>query len=115
MQLRQIIRLSKGDAAVLDSQEQVIEAPSEPVLETAEEARVAKISAALDEIRPFLQRDGGDCQLVGVEGNVVRVKMKGACVGCQLASVTIHGIQAKLIAKLGMPLRVAPVLGFGGL
>ncbi len=41
--------------------------------------------------------------------------MKGACIGCQLASVTIHGIQAKLIAKLGIQLRVAPVLGFGGL
>ena len=39
--------------------------------------------------------------------------MSGACVGCQLASVTIHGIQAKLIAKLGMQLRVAPVLVSG--
>jgi len=80
---------------MLEMQEQIIEAPSEPLLETAEEARVAKIREALDEIRPFLQRDGGDCQLVSVEGNVVRVKMAGACVGCQLASVTIHGIQAK--------------------
>jgi NifU-like protein len=100
---------------MLDIQEQIGEVSSEPLLETAEEARVARIRAALDEIRPHLQRDGGDCHLVGVEGNVVRVKMSGACVGCQLASVTIHGIQAKLIAKLGMQLRVAPVLGFGGL
>lgn len=100
---------------MLEVQEQISEDPSEPLLVTAEEFRVAKIRAALDEIRPFLQRDGGDCQLVGVEGNVVRVKMSGACVGCQLASVTIHGIQTKLIAKVGMQLRVAPVLGFGGL
>ena len=100
---------------MLEIQEKISELPSDPLLETAEETRVAMIRAALDEIRPYLQRDGGDCELVDVEGNVVRVKMKGACIGCQLASVTIHGIQAKLIAKLGMQLRVAPVLGFGGL
>jgi NifU-like protein len=114
MLVRQVIRLSK-ETGMLELQEQISELPSEPITENAEEARVAMIRAALDEIRPYLQRDGGDCELVGVEGNVVRVKMKGACIGCQLASVTIHGIQAKLIAKLGMQLRVAPVLGFGGL
>jgi NifU-like protein len=100
---------------MLEVQEQLNEDVCEPSLITAEEFRVARIRDALEEIRPYLQRDGGDCQLVGVEGNVVRVKMAGACVGCQLASVTIHGIQTKLIAKLGMQLRVAPVLGFGGL
>ncbi len=100
---------------MLEIQEQINEVPSESLQVTAEEFRVARIRAALDEIRPFLQRDGGDCQLVGVEGNVVRVRMSGACIGCQLASVTIHGIQTKLNAMLGMQLRVAPVLGFGGL
>ncbi len=100
---------------MLEMQEHTSEVSSESMPETEEEARVRKIGEALDELRPFLQRDGGDCQLIGVEGNVVRIKMAGACVGCQLASVTIHGIQAKLIAKLGMPLRVVPVLGFGGL
>ncbi len=100
---------------MLDMQEQIGEVSSETLVEFAEATRVARIRAALEEIRPHLQRDGGDCQLVGVEGNVVRVKMSGACVGCQLAPVTIQGIQAKLIAKLGMQLRVAPVLGFGGL
>ncbi len=100
---------------MLEVQEHIEEALSEPLVVTEEDAKVAKICAALEEIRPYLQRDGGDCQLVGVEGNVVRVKMKGACIGCQLASVTIHGIQTKLNAKLGMQLRVAPVLGFGGL
>ncbi len=78
--------------------------------ETPEEARYRAVSQAIDELRPHLQRDGGDCHLVGVEGNIVKIKMAGACVGCQLASVTIHGIQEKLIAKLGMPLRIVPVL-----
>jgi NifU-like protein len=37
------------------------------------------------------------------------VKLSGACVGCQAASVTINGIQERLIAKLGTPLRIIPV------
>ena len=37
--------------------------------------------------------------------------MSGACVGCQLAFVTVHGIQAKLIERLGFPVRVVPVPG----
>ncbi|MGO9487214.1 MAG: NifU family protein [Rhodomicrobium sp.] len=79
--------------------------------ETAEDARFKQVADALAGIRPRLQRDGGDCHLVSVEGNVVKVKMSGACVGCQLAFVTVHGIQAKLIEKLGFPVRVVPVPG----
>jgi NifU-like protein len=96
---------------MLDFAEQ-IEAPApEPQVETAEEARYRAVAQAIDELRPHLQRDGGDCHLVGVEGNIVKIRMAGACVGCQLASVTIHGIQEKLIAKLGFPLRIVPALG----
>ncbi len=79
--------------------------------ETPEEAKFRLVSQAIEELRPFLKADGGDCKLVGIEGNIVKVKMAGACVGCQMASVTIHGIQERLIAKLGMPLRIIPVLG----
>lgn len=92
-------------------QDDIKEVFAETPAGAAEEARIRKIHEAVDELRPYLQRDGGDCKVVSIEGNVVRVKMAGACVGCQLASVTIHGIQAKLITKLGMPLRVIPVLG----
>ena len=67
------------------------------------------IEAAIEEIRPYLKRDGGDCQLVDVEGNTIYVKLTGACVGCHMASVTIGGVQERLIAMLGVPLRVIPV------
>jgi NifU-like protein len=96
---------------MLDIQDAIGEVFTETTADVAEEARIKKIHEAVDELRPHLQRDGGDCKIVSIEGNIVRVKMAGACVGCQLASVTIHGIQAKLITKLGMPLRVIPVLG----
>jgi NifU-like protein len=70
---------------------------------------IAVIAKAIEDLRPFLQRDGGDCELVDVEGNTIYVKLKGACVGCHMASVTISGVQARLMEKLGVPLRVIPV------
>jgi NifU-like protein len=84
---------------------------AEPQPETVEDARFAEVEEALAGIRPRLQRDGGDCRLVSVEGNLVKVKMSGACAGCQLAFMTVHGIQAKLTEKLGRPVRVLPVPG----
>jgi NifU-like protein len=67
------------------------------------------IKLAIEGLRPHLQRDGGDCELVDVDGNTVFVKLSGSCVGCQLASVTLSGVQDRLVEKLGMPLRVMPV------
>ncbi|MCG6205593.1 Fe-S cluster assembly protein NifU [Rhodopseudomonas sp. HC1] len=67
------------------------------------------IAEALDELRPHLKRDGGDCELVSIEGNIVYVRLSGNCVGCQLSSVTLSGVQAKLADKIGRPLRVVPV------
>ncbi len=75
---------------MLEMSEHTGEITPEPMPETAEEAKVRKIGEAINELRPYLQRDGGDCHLVGVEGNVVKIKMAGACIGCQMASVTIH-------------------------
>ena len=79
------------------------------VTENADDRRYRLISQAIEDLRPFLKADGGDCELVGVEDNMVRVRMTGACVGCQFASATISGVQERLIASLGMPLRVIPV------
>ena len=45
----------------------------------------------MDEIRPFLQSDGGDIRLVGIENNdtVVKVQLEGACVGCSVNQMTL--------------------------
>lgn len=67
------------------------------------------IEEAIEELRPYLRKDGGDCELIDVEGSNVLVSLKGACMGCQAASVTVSGIQERLMAKLGIPLRVVPV------
>ncbi len=54
-----------------------------------------KIQAALEKVRPFLQRDGGDVELIDVtEDGVVKVKLTGACGGCPMATMTLkHGVE----------------------
>ncbi len=71
--------------------------------------KIKLIEEAIEELRPFLKKDGGDCELVDVDNASVFVKLSGACVLCRMASVTISGIQERLVAKLGVPLRVIPV------
>ena len=71
--------------------------------------KIKFIEQAIEEIRPFLQADGGDCQLVDVEGDVVYVQLSGSCVGCQMAAVTLSGVQERLVEKLGFFVRVVPV------
>lgn len=69
------------------------------------------IRAVIEEIRPNLKRDGGDCQLVAIDGTKIMVKLTGACVLCKLSAATLEGIQARLIEKLGEFVRLIPVAG----
>ncbi len=73
--------------------------------------REAIIREVIEEIRPNLIRDGGDCELVEIDGTKVMVKMTGACVFCKLASETIEGIQSKIVERLGELIRLIPVAG----
>lgn len=71
--------------------------------------RIRRIELVLAAIRPTLQRDHGDVELVDVDGKNIYVKLIGACTGCQLASATLGGIQQKLIEDLGEFVKVIPV------
>lgn len=55
-----------------------------------EELRL-NVEKALDEIRPFLQSDGGDISLLSIEENdtLVKVQLQGACVGCSVNQMTL--------------------------
>ena len=57
------------------------------------------IKKALDEIRPALQADGGDVEYIGLDGDVVQVKLKGACGGCPMATMTLKNGIEMLIKK----------------
>jgi Fe-S cluster biogenesis protein NfuA len=78
---------------------------------TSSPQREQVIRAVIDEIRPNLRRDGGDCELIEICGNKIMVRLTGACVLCKLSSATLEGIQAKLIEELGEFVRLVPVPG----
>ena len=59
-----------------------------------------KIKDALAQIRPYLQRDGGDIEFVELTAdNVVKVRLQGHCAGCPGAQMTIKGVVERLIKE----------------
>jgi NifU-like protein len=59
--------------------------------------KIALIQEIIEkEIRPGLQADGGDIELIDIEGNKVTIALRGMCTGCAMAGVTLEGIQKKL-------------------
>jgi Fe-S cluster biogenesis protein NfuA len=61
-----------------------------------------KVQKAIDEIRPYLQADGGDCEFVDVtDDGIVKVKLTGACQGCPMSAMTLKmGIERILKTKV---------------
>ena len=59
-----------------------------------------KIKEALEQIRPFLQRDGGDIEFVEyTDDNIVKVRLQGHCAGCPGAQMTIKGVVEKILKE----------------
>lgn len=62
---------------------------------------VEEVIEALQTVRPFLQRDGGDIELVDVnEEGVVFVRFLGACHGCAISSMTLKGLIESQLAEM---------------
>jgi Fe-S cluster biogenesis protein NfuA len=57
------------------------------------------VEQALEKIRPMLQRDGGDIELVEVTDGVVKVRLTGACKGCPMSQMTLKQGVEKLLMK----------------
>jgi len=69
-----------------------------------------KVQAVIDEIRPLLQADGGDIELVGIEGGTVKVRLRGACAGCPGAQMTLKmAVERRLKEKVPEVQRVESV------
>ena len=70
-----------------------------------------RVDRVLAKIRPAVQEDGGDLELVSAAPDgLVRIRLHGACVGCPSANQTLHhGIERTLRAELGPSLRVEAV------
>ncbi|HOE18179.1 MAG TPA: NifU family protein [Syntrophorhabdaceae bacterium] len=56
-----------------------------------------RVRAAIEKVRPFLQRDGGDIELIDVEDGIVKVKLQGACGSCPMSMMTLKmGVEKQL-------------------
>ncbi len=70
----------------------------------------AEVQKVLETIRPALQADGGDVELVDVVGGVVKVRLTGACGSCPMATMTLKGgIEATLKREIPSVERVDQV------
>ena len=64
---------------------------------------IEKINVALEQIRPFLNDDGGDIELIELtDDNIVKVKFLGACSDCSMSAMTLKGGVEEAIKK-GVP------------
>lgn len=59
----------------------------------------ASVEQALAKIRPMLQRDGGDIELVEVTDGIAKVRLTGACKGCPMSQMTLKQGVEKLLMK----------------
>ncbi|MDP2171598.1 MAG: Fe-S cluster assembly protein NifU [Rhodocyclaceae bacterium] len=75
--------------------------------------RIRKIEETVEAIRPMLQRDHGDIEIVEIDGKNIYVNLKGACVGCMMEAATLNGIQTKLVEALGEFVRLLPAAMLG--
>jgi Fe-S cluster biogenesis protein NfuA len=70
-----------------------------------------RVHTALEEIRPRIKADGGDIELVAVEGGIVKVRLKGACAGCPMSAMTLkQGVEEFVKTKVPEILKVEAVL-----
>ncbi len=60
-----------------------------------------QVEAAINKVRPALQADGGDVELVDVKDGVVQVRLTGACNGCPMATMTLRdGIERVIMEEV---------------
>ena len=89
--------------------EQIVETVSSPAVAAPGPSLYDLVEKAIAELKPHLNRDGGDIKLVAIDGDMVVVDLTGNCTGCILASVTLAGIRIKLTDAVGRPLKVVPL------
>lgn len=70
--------------------------------------RMRKIEEVIESVRPMLQRDHGDIEIVDIIGKNIYVNLKGACMGCALEAATLGSVQQKLFEELGEYVRLLP-------
>lgn len=60
-----------------------------------------RVNAVLEQIRPAVKADGGDVELIGIDGTTAQVRFHGACIGCPSSNLTLHmGIERAVRAQV---------------
>ncbi len=60
----------------------------------------AAVERAIEDVRRILQRDGGDIELIGIDGTRVQVRMKGACAGCPNSVLDLRHVVEKIVCAV---------------
>ncbi|MFB1022527.1 MAG: NifU family protein [Vicingaceae bacterium] len=60
----------------------------------------AKIKEAIDQLRPFLEADGGDIRLLRIENNIAKVQLLGACHSCSMSAMTLKAGIEEAVKKV---------------
>lgn len=69
--------------------------------QNVQDTKYDEVLEVLDKLRPFLQRDGGDVELVDVEDGIVKLKLMGACGSCPSSTITLKaGIERALVEEV---------------
>jgi Fe-S cluster biogenesis protein NfuA len=62
---------------------------------------VTQVNTLITKVRPYLQRDGGDIEIISIDDGIVYVKMLGACDGCMAIDITLkQGIETMLLENV---------------
>ena len=89
--IERIIAEIKGETSVAES---IVSKPRKSMTNIQ---KIAKIQEVLEkEIRPSLQQDGGDVELIDLDGDVVKIALRGLCSSCPSSALTKNGIENKL-------------------
>ena len=89
--IERIIAEIKGETSVTES---IVSKPRKAMTNIQ---KIAKIQEVLEkEIRPSLQQDGGDVELIDLDGDVVKIALRGLCSSCPSSALTKNGIENKL-------------------
>jgi Fe-S cluster biogenesis protein NfuA len=70
----------------------------------------AKIEQAVDQLRPFLEADGGDIEVVAIEDHIVKVKLLGACQQCNMSAMTLKAGVEEAIKKVAPEIRAVEAI-----
>jgi Fe-S cluster biogenesis protein NfuA len=69
-----------------------------------------QVQEVIDKLRPYLLRDGGDCELVDVDDGIVKLRLLGACGSCPSSTITLKaGIERALLEEVPGILEVEQV------